>query len=61
LKDTYTATLPKGSSEALQASLKGSQLNIDYLETIKQYGNVSQFQVEFRVPFNESGSFFIQI
>jgi hypothetical protein len=37
LKDTYTATLPRGSSEELLEEVKGSQLNIEYLESIKQY------------------------
>jgi hypothetical protein len=54
----YTVTNPF-SIEGVQQGWEGSELNSTYIEEIR--ADNSRFTLEFRVPFYESGSFFVQL
>jgi hypothetical protein len=58
----YTMTQPVLNEEPLDhQNFDGSDLDTQYLEQVDPYPTPSQYQVEFRVLFEHSGSFFVQL
>jgi len=56
----YTITQPL-SEDSSFSEFQGSSLPTDYLEVIEPHPSSSIFMLEFRVFFEVSGSFFVQI
>lgn len=57
----YTITQPLSSDGKIDDKWKGSDLDSQYLEVVDAFAEASEYQLEFRVYFQISGSFFIQI
>ena len=59
----YTITQPlENDDDQLDAQiLEGSELDADYLEMVEPDPEASEYLLEYRVHFGESGSFFVQI
>ena len=57
----YTITQPLSDKEGATDAWAGSELDSQYLEAVDADPEASQYQLEFRVFFAESGSFFVQI
>ena len=55
----YTITQPLSNEEQDEPAFAGSELDQDYLEMVEPHAAASEYLLEFRVQFNESGSFFI--
>lgn len=57
----YTITQPFKDNEDFSEEFGGSKLDTDYMEKVDAHPDSSQYLLEFRVIFKESGSFFVQI
>ena len=57
----YTITQPFKDDEDFAEEFAGSKLDTDYMEKVDAHPESSQYLLEYRVIFKESGSFFIQI
>ena len=57
----YTITQPFKDNEDFSEEFNGSKLDTDYMEKVDAHPESSQYLLEFRVIFKESGSFFVQI
>jgi hypothetical protein len=57
----YTITQPFKDDEDFSDEFNGSKLDTDYMEKVDAHPESSQYLLEFRVIFKESGSFFVQI
>jgi hypothetical protein len=58
----YTMTQPLLNEEPLdEVKFNGSELDTEYLEMVEPHPTPSQYQLEYRVLFEHSGSFFVQI
>lgn len=58
----YTITQPLSTTKVdTKEDWKGSDLDKSYLEAVDAYPQSSEYMMEFRIFFEVSGSFFIQI
>ena len=57
----YTITQPLTDQSDKQHDWSGSDLDTKYLEAVEAHPTSSEYMLEFRVNFDISGSFFVQI
>ena len=58
----YTITRPLSDAvEDEEEYMAGADLDTEYIQMVEAHAAASEYQLEFRVHFSESGSFFVQL